>query len=208
MHAYQRFVRTEMDKRGWTAADLSRASGLSRQHLSRILGDDRDVLQRRPESSTIDALATAFGVSADYVLAFVAEAMGFPSGRVAAPDPSALSDDELLRLLAERLRRAREYERRDAQAAAAGDGRAVGLPVAGHAQPDGVTAAADAGAPDTNPGGPAGSDVAPAPRPRQGDYTRAAMTGTSDLDRLDAEAAQHGEESQDPDDHLHGPQGA
>lgn len=144
MHAYQRFVRTEMDKRGWTAADLSRASGLTRQHLSRILGDDRDVLQRRPESSTIEAFATAFGVSADYVLSFVAEAMGFPSGRVAAPDPSALSDDELLRLLGERLRRAREYERDDSRSVRPGDGTAAGLPVAGDAEQDGVIA----GAPD------------------------------------------------------------
>lgn len=138
MHAYLRFIRTEMDKRGWTAADLSRASGLSRQHLSRILGDDRSELQRKPEGSTIDALAQAFGVSADYVLAYVAEAMGFPASAIPAPDASALSDDELVRILTERLRRTHGHG-----TTAEGDHSTAGPegdPMADPAQPDGITA--------------------------------------------------------------------
>ncbi|GAA1714794.1 helix-turn-helix transcriptional regulator [Brachybacterium phenoliresistens] len=144
MHAYLRFVRTEMDKRGWSAADLGRASGLTAQHLSRILNDDRDVLQRRPESATIDALARAFGMSSDYVLTFVAEAMGFPSGRVSAPDASALSDEELLHVLAERLRRARtnEHEGGTAESGSTAGGGDVEDP----AQPDGITAGERGGA--------------------------------------------------------------
>ncbi|MGO2311658.1 MAG: helix-turn-helix domain-containing protein [Brachybacterium tyrofermentans] len=141
MHAYLRFIRTEMDKRGWTAADLSRASGLSRQHLSRILGDDRSELQRKPEGSTIDAFAKAFGVSPDYVLAYVAEAMGFPSSPISAPDASALSDDELIRILAERLRRAHGHGG-NAEADGSASGPASN-PVEDPAQPDGITAGAD-----------------------------------------------------------------
>lgn len=137
MHAYLRFIRTEMDKRGWTAADLSRASGLSRQHLSRILGDDRSELQRKPEGSTIDALAQAFGVSPDYVLAYVAEAMGFPASPIPAPDASALSDDELVRILTERLRRAHDHDTaQESDLTAPGTQRDA---MADPTQPDGVT---------------------------------------------------------------------
>lgn len=140
MHAYLRFIRTEMDKRGWTAADLGRASGLSRQHLSRILGDDRSELQRKPEGSTIDALAQAFGVSPDYVLAYVAEAMGFPASPIPAPDASALSDDELVRILTERLRRAHVHgttEESDLSTPGAQRDEMADPP-----QPDGVTSTA------------------------------------------------------------------
>ncbi|HJF51249.1 MAG TPA: helix-turn-helix domain-containing protein [Brachybacterium paraconglomeratum] len=169
MHAYRKFVQDEMDKRGWTAAELSRASGLSRQNLSRILNDDRDVLQRRPEPTTITSLSRAFQLSEDAVLSFVAEAMGFRSERVSVPDASALSDDELLRILAERLRKGS----RD------GDEDAAGLER--EAQPDGVT------------------PLVGGRRPRQEDYGRAAdASGPSLLEVDDARAAARGEESQDP----------
>lgn len=105
MHAYRKFVQDEMDKRGWTAAELSRASGLSRQNLSRLLNDDRDVLQRRPEPSTITGFARAFRMTEDQVLSYVAEAMGFKLARIPVSDVSALSNEELLRVLAERLSR-------------------------------------------------------------------------------------------------------
>ena len=103
MHAYRLFVQNEMDKRGWTAADLSRASGLSRQNLSRILNDHRPVLQRRPEPATVQGLARGFGLDEEIVLRSIAEAMGFRLDPVPAQDASALSNEELLRILAERL---------------------------------------------------------------------------------------------------------
>lgn len=181
MHAYRKFVQEEMDKRGWTAAELSRASGLSRQNLSRILNDDRDVLQRRPEPPTISALAQAFRYREDYVLSYVAEAMGFSSDRVRIADASALSNEELLRVLAERLSGGGDHEHDDKQAAGQRAAAAGGSAVAYPTQPDGIST--DAGR-----------------RPRQEDYDRAAMAGTSDLDRLDRDAAAHGEESQDPED--------
>lgn len=105
MHAYRKFIADEMDKRGWTASDLQRASGLSKQHISRLLKDDRVHLQQRPDQTTVDGLARAFGVDPIVVLSHVAEAMGLPTSRVQVPDPAALTDDELLRILAERLRR-------------------------------------------------------------------------------------------------------
>ncbi|WP_170931786.1 helix-turn-helix domain-containing protein [Brachybacterium massiliense] len=108
-----------MDKRGWTAAELSRASGLSRQNLSRLLNDDRDVLQRRPEPSTITGLARAFRMTEDQVLSYVAEAMGFKPARIPVSDVSALSNEELLRVLAERLSRGGTHEPAPDPAAAA-----------------------------------------------------------------------------------------
>lgn len=99
------------------------------------------------------------------------------------------------------------------QAAPPAGGRAVADP----AQPDGVTSgAADyAGGIDTSLDRPgAGTNAYPRqrgsenqspaadfgfPEPRRDDYERAAMTGTSELDRLDRDAAVRGEESQDHD---------
>ena len=104
MHAYRRFVQTEMDERGWTAADLQRSSGLTKQNLSRLLRDEREQLQQRPDAATVTALASAFRVDEKLVLSHVAEAMGLPTSRVEVAAAADLSNDELLRILAERLR--------------------------------------------------------------------------------------------------------
>lgn len=145
MHAYRRFVESEMDKRGWTAADLQRSSGLTKQNLSRLLNDSREQLQQRPEPATVTALARGFGVSEPVVLSYVAEAMGLPVSRVTVSDPAALSNEELLRVLAERLARGDAHD----QLANTPDSprpRRAGaddVPVEGDAQPDGVTTRAD-----------------------------------------------------------------
>lgn len=110
MHAYRRFVQTEMDKRGWTAADLQRSSGLTKQNLSRLLRDEREQLQQRPDTETVHALARAFGVSDELVLSHVAEAMGLPTNRVEVAAAADLSNEELLRILAERLNRGGTHE--------------------------------------------------------------------------------------------------
>lgn len=181
MHSYRRFVHTEMDKRGWTAADLQRSSGLSKQNLSRILRDEREQLQQRPDTATVSALARAFGVDEKLVLTHVAEAMGLPTSRVEVAAAADLSNEELLRILAERLNRGGTHEPAPDPAAA--------LPapdrddLADPAQPHGATTSR--------------ADFA-YPAPRRDDYERAAMTGTSELDRLDHEAGARGEESQDP----------
>ena len=110
MHAYRRFVQTEMDKRGWTAADLQRSSGLTKQNLSRLLRDEREQLQQRPDAETVHSLARAFGVSDELVLSHVAEAMGLPTNRVEVAAAADLSNEELLRILAERLNRGGTHE--------------------------------------------------------------------------------------------------
>lgn len=110
MHAYRRFVQTEMDKRGWTAADLQRSSGLTKQNLSRLLRDEREQLQQRPDAATVHSLARAFGVSDELVLSHVAEAMGLPTNRVEVASAADLSNEELLRILAERLNRGGTHE--------------------------------------------------------------------------------------------------
>lgn len=104
MHAFRSFVQAEMDKRGWKAVDLVSRSGLSKQVVSNILNDDRDELPGRPGRQTVDSLARAFSVPSDVVLLSIGEAMGIP---VASPvviyDASRVPNDELLRVLAQRL---------------------------------------------------------------------------------------------------------
>lgn len=145
MHAYRRFVQTEMDKRGWTAADLQRSSGLTKQNLSRLLRDEREQLQQRPDTETVHALARAFGVSDELVLSHVAEAMGLPTNRVEVAAAADLSNEELLRILAERLNRGGTHEPAPDPAATAPAPNRDDL--ADPAQPDG--AIASWGIPDT-----------------------------------------------------------
>ncbi|WP_241680951.1 helix-turn-helix domain-containing protein [Pseudactinotalea suaedae] len=94
-----------MDKRSWTAAELVRHSGLTKQTVSNVLSDGREQLMQRPKDSTIAGLAKAFGITPDVILSAVAEAMGLPAGeRVVVYDADQISDEELLRVLAQRLR--------------------------------------------------------------------------------------------------------
>ncbi|UFU03475.1 helix-turn-helix transcriptional regulator [Ruania suaedae] len=106
MHAYRKFVQQQMDERGWTATELAVAGGLTKQTIHNIVTDDRDQLSQRPKQSTILGLARAFRVDPDVVLLKVGEAMGIPVERaVVTYDASRVSDEELLRLLAHRLKR-------------------------------------------------------------------------------------------------------
>lgn len=142
MHAYRRFVQDEMDKRGWTAADLQRSSGLTKQNLSRLLNDQRAQLQQRPDPATITGLARAFGIDETVVLTYVAEAMGLPTSRVAVVDAAALSNDALLRILAERLGRGGADVHEDAEPASSGERAGTAAERGGVADPslaDGVT---------------------------------------------------------------------
>lgn len=174
MHAYRRFVQTEMDKRGWTAADLQRSSGLTKQNLSRLLRDEREQLQQRPDTETVNALARAFGVNEKLVLSHVAEAMGLPTNRVEVAAAADLSNEELLRILAERLNRGGTHEPAPDPAAALP--ATHGDDMADPAVRDGATST-------------------------RADWARAADdSGPSLLEQDDARAAARGEESQDPED--------
>lgn len=196
MHAYRRFVQTEMDKRGWTAADLQRSSGLTKQNLSRLLRDEREQLQQRPDAATVTALANAFSVDEKLVLSHVAEAMGLPTSRVEVAAAADLSNEELLRILAERLSRGGTHEPAPDPAAASPAPDRDDL--ADPAQPHGATTRPD-GAHLARRGAPA-ADFA-YPEPRREDYDLAADdSGPSLLEADDARAARRGEESQDPED--------
>lgn len=105
MHPFRSFIQQKMDGRGWTRSDLARQSGLSTQHVSKLLSDDRDRLDRMPDHSTIAALSKAFDVAEDVVLLEAARAYGVPiDAPVETARASAVSDDELLLELGARLR--------------------------------------------------------------------------------------------------------
>lgn len=187
MHAYRKFVQLEMDKRGWSAADLQRASGLTKQNLSRILNDDRVQMQQRPDPATVAGLARAFGINEVVVLSHVSEAMGLPTGRVQISAAADFSNDELLRVLAERLSR--------------GD-RDAHDPL--HSEEPGAprspSSEADASGDVESPAQPDGITLGERRRPlTRDDFDRAADdSGPSLLEADDARAAVLGEESQDP----------
>lgn len=104
MHEYRKFIERHMAMRGWRQRDLVEASGLSRQVVSKILRDERELLPRRPDPETVTALAQAFEVSEEAVLAAVGVAMGLPLKMEAAPD---ISEVPLGVIMAEMGRRAR-----------------------------------------------------------------------------------------------------
>lgn len=111
MHALRRFIQSELDSRGWQARDLVKASGLSKQLVSNLLNDDRDILPQLPRTTTLEALAQAFNVTTAHVTTVAVEALGVPGVNAPAVVHQIESvDDEVL--LRELLRRAvnREQE--------------------------------------------------------------------------------------------------
>ncbi len=125
MHELGRFIQGLMDGRGWTQADLARASGITRQTVSRLL--IKDHLGRMVSDETIAGLHKAFPeVSEGAFITKAAEALGVPIDRLETVDPdvSQLSDEALLGILAGRLK-----ERRSA------DGRQPDAEKSEHAQP-------------------------------------------------------------------------
>lgn len=104
MHALRWFVQQSMAARGWTQSDLARESGITKQVVSGLLTDSRDKLDRLPQDKTVDGLAAAFGVDRSVVLHAIGAAMGLPvSAQVVVYDASKVSDEDLLRALADRL---------------------------------------------------------------------------------------------------------
>ena len=93
-----------MDLRRMRPADVERAGGPSRQVLSKLLNDNRDSLDRRPDSATVQSLAKAFGIPVEKVLASVVEAMGLPTSVTVAGLETA-SNEELLDEIRRRMER-------------------------------------------------------------------------------------------------------
>jgi transcriptional regulator with XRE-family HTH domain len=103
-HALRRFLEDGLERRGWSQATLARESGLSKQVINGIVGDERSRLDRLPQDKTIDGLARAFEVEREVVLTVIGEALGLPvSEPVVVYDASGVADSDLLRELARRL---------------------------------------------------------------------------------------------------------
>jgi transcriptional regulator with XRE-family HTH domain len=107
VHALRRFIQDEMDARGWQPRDLARRSGLSKQLISNLLNDDRDVLPQLPRTATLAALAKAFDLTTGHVTAVAVQALGVPDVQPPAVvhQVEAATDADLLREL---LRRAEQ----------------------------------------------------------------------------------------------------
>lgn len=120
MHALGTFISDLMAARSMSRPDLEKASGLSRQHIHQLLSERRTGLGRMVDDDTIAGLLRAFpdiGESAFIVKA--AESLGVPVDRLntVSPDPQQLSDDALLGILAQRLKRAGRAPLRAAESA-------------------------------------------------------------------------------------------
>jgi len=96
------YVQAEMDWRGWTLTDLTKAAGLDESDLMPILA--RDWLADWPSSQVIDAVARALHVPARELVLRAAEACGLA---VDEEGPGATlvdsSNEELMRELRRRL---------------------------------------------------------------------------------------------------------
>lgn len=114
MHALRKYLQDGLDARAWQQADLMRASGLTRQRLSQMLGDDREVLPSVPRRETLQAIARAFRVSESTVTAVAFEAMGYDLEVVRSEtDLSTATDEQLVHALADRLGVGLDSEGRD-----------------------------------------------------------------------------------------------
>lgn len=104
MNEYKRFIQNELDRRNWNPADVTNNGGPSRQVMSNILNDNREILVQRPRQETIEALSRAFGIRVEVILAHVAKAMGLPV-HVEAQHLDDVSDDDLLDQIRKRMQR-------------------------------------------------------------------------------------------------------
>lgn len=193
-HSLGQLIQSVEDSKGWTLREVARRVERSGRTMSHAYVAR---LKREPIRSvtyeTIQALSVGLEQPEGVVATAALESMGVhdigtagTGAAVAIARDPALSERDRRILLAvvremqsERTNEDTPDDERSAppgQRSAAAGGSAVADP----AQPDGVSTAAR--------------------RPRQEDYGRAAMTGTSELDRLDCDAVARGEESQDPED--------
>jgi lambda repressor-like predicted transcriptional regulator len=96
------YVQAEMDWRGWTLSDLTKAAGLDESDVMPILS--REWLADWPSSQVVDAVARALQVPARELVLRAAEACGLSiaeKGPVASIADS--SNEELMRELRRRL---------------------------------------------------------------------------------------------------------
>jgi transcriptional regulator with XRE-family HTH domain len=109
MNKLRRFIESEMDARGWEPADLTRASGLSRQVVHNLLRDRRPRLAMQPRDATVAGLAKAFDVDEKEIRFVALQAMDVIPDQhelIVVHELREADDESLLRELRIRLRRA------------------------------------------------------------------------------------------------------
>lgn len=113
MNEFKRFILNQMGQRGWRAADLAKESGLSKQHVSKLLNDERDVMDQMPAQATIDGLARAFtGVPITAIRAKAVQGLGVPAADLPPMvlDLQEVSVDALLEEIKRRIGKATRDE--------------------------------------------------------------------------------------------------
>ncbi|MBH0121525.1 helix-turn-helix transcriptional regulator [Rhodococcus sp. CX] len=105
MHEFKRFIQQQLDARGWKQADLVRASGLSRSHVSKLIRDNREHLGQMPDDDTIAGLSRGFNVPEDVVRTAASRALvGYEDdGRPIHLDLTEVSTDALLQEVRRRI---------------------------------------------------------------------------------------------------------
>jgi transcriptional regulator with XRE-family HTH domain len=92
VHALGTYLAEQMEARGWTAAELARRSGVTKQTLYNLLDPERTTLGRMLEDRTYSGLAAALNVPAEVLVMKAAEAMGIPVPPPGRSDPAAVVD--------------------------------------------------------------------------------------------------------------------
>lgn len=83
VHEYRRFIQSELDARGWDAAELVRRSGLRRQLIWKILHDDRKSLGQLPDRATLDAIAHGLSIPVERLRVAATRSLdGYDSGGI------------------------------------------------------------------------------------------------------------------------------
>lgn len=108
MHELGRYLQSEIDRRGWTIAELARRASISRQTLYSLINDNRDLMDQTPQRKTVNAIADALGVNPIEILTASAKALGVPVETQPLSDNlDHLSDQQILLELATRLSRSK-----------------------------------------------------------------------------------------------------
>lgn len=105
MHALRSFIEQQLEENGWTASDLARQSGLSKQHVSKMLNDDRERLVRLPTEETLLGLSQGLRVPLTTVVLRAAQACGVPVDvtEVEVASPRSLTTEQLLAEIRRRI---------------------------------------------------------------------------------------------------------
>lgn len=122
VNEFTRFILDQMGQRDWRASDLAAASGLSKQQVSKLVNDTRDVMDQLPKQATIEGLARAFsGVPIAAVRAMAVQGLGVPASDTPTLelDLAEVSIDALLAEIKRRVVRSSDEDTSAAQSTTA-----------------------------------------------------------------------------------------